>query len=281
MRDNEDRRMSTLPSDLQTMDKLDYDLAAGEVDVRGYDLYDRDEKKIGTIENLLGSPSQSRAYCAVVNAGGWLDDRRIVVPLGHLGVDQPRKRVYVGFTRDQFRDAPAYDESNTDISRYNAYWDSLPTGKAAGMTGTEAIPQRPMGEVRVPEIEETVEVRKVAHQTGSIGLRKRVETETEHLSTPVTRTRVVAERRDVAPGEAVAADPNATTLREGETLRVPIVEEEVVVEKVPRVTGEVILRTETETERVEQDVELRRERVEIEEDTEEAEELEPVRDRNR
>jgi hypothetical protein len=40
------------------MDTMQYDLAEGEVDIRGYDVYDDNEQKIGTIENLIGSPSQ-------------------------------------------------------------------------------------------------------------------------------------------------------------------------------------------------------------------------------
>jgi stress response protein YsnF len=47
---------------------------------------------------------------------------------------------------------------------------------------------------------------------------------------------------------------------------VPVVTEEVKVEKVPRVTEEVVIRTRPETEQVERDVQLRRERVEVEEE---------------
>jgi stress response protein YsnF len=54
--------------------------------------------------------------------------------------------------------------------------------------------------------------------------------------------------------------------REGETLRVPVVKEELKVEKVPRVTEEVVLRTETQTRQVQQDVQLRRERVNVQEE---------------
>jgi len=81
----------------------------------------------------------------------------------------------------------------------------------------------PPGEVRVPVTEETAQVRKEEREVGQVGLRKEVEVETQRISEPVTQTRVVAERRAVPAGEQYVADPNATTLREGETLKVPVV----------------------------------------------------------
>jgi len=124
------------------------------------------------------------------------------------------------------------------------------------------------GEIRVPVTEETAQVRKEEREVGQVGLRKEVNVETQHISEPVIQTRVVAERRAVPVGEQYVADPNATTLREGETLRVPVVKEELKVEKVPRVVEEVVLRTEQETQQVERDVELRHERVEVDEEGE-------------
>jgi uncharacterized protein (TIGR02271 family) len=273
------RETGGMPSDLATMDSMPYDLAENEADVRGYDVYDDSEQKIGTIENLIGSPSQERAYSAVVNAGSWLNDRRVVVPTGQLGVDQIKRRVYVPFSREEFQGAPAYEAGSADYNRYSSYWSGLGAGGA--QRGTDLQTTRSEGrEIRVPEVEETAEVHKRMRQTGWVQLRRRVETETKQISTPVTRTEVGVERHDLAPGEAVAVDPNATTLREGETIRMPIMEEEVVVEKTPRVTGEVVVRTRTETEQDERDVTLRKERVEVDEDVDETEELETGRKRN-
>jgi len=124
------------------------------------------------------------------------------------------------------------------------------------------------GEVRVPVTAETAQVRKEEREVGQVGIRKEVDVETQHISEPVIQTRVVAERRAVPAGEQYTADPNATTLREGETLRVPVVKEELKVEKVPRVVEEVVLRTEKGTTQVEQDVQLRHERVEVDEEGE-------------
>ena len=152
------------------------------------------------------------------------------------------------------------------------------TAPAAPMTSSETTTARPAamdtrtiptpGEIRVPVTEETVQVRKEEREVGEVGIRKEVDVETQHISQPVTQTRVVTERHAVPAGEAYAADPNATVLREGETLRVPVVKEELKVEKVPRVVEEVVVRTEAETQQVERDVQLRHERVEVDEEGE-------------
>lgn len=126
-------------------------------------------------------------------------------------------------------------------------------------------------EIRVPVTEETAQVRKEQRQVGEVTVSKSVEVETEHISEPVTRTRVDVERRAVPVGQQAAYDTQATPLVEGDTIRVPIIEEELVVEKVARVTGEVVIRKETETRQVEQDVELRRERVDVDGETDEDE----------
>ncbi|MBW3625038.1 MAG: DUF2382 domain-containing protein, partial [Armatimonadetes bacterium] len=50
------------------------------------------------------------------------------------------------------------------------------------------------------------------------------------------------------------------------TLRIPVIEEDLKVEKSGRVTKEVVVRAEPEVEQVERDVTLRRETVEVEEE---------------
>lgn len=123
-------------------------------------------------------------------------------------------------------------------------------------------------EIRVPISEETAEVRKEQRQVGEVSISKQVDVETKHISEPVTRTRVDVERRAIPADQQAAYDASSTPLTEGDTIRVPVVEEELVVQKVPRVTGEVVIRKETETRQVEQDVQLRHERVDVEEEEE-------------
>jgi stress response protein YsnF len=74
----------------------------------------------------------------------------------------------------------------------------------------------------------------------------------------VTDTREVRAGDDASGGEG-----RVVQLKPGETLRVQVVEEELVVQKVPRVTREVVVQAQPRVEQVEQDIELRRERVDV------------------
>ena len=105
------------------------------------------------------------------------------------------------------------------------------TGRAAGLAGEsrEAMQLR----------EEQLNVNKERVQTGEVTLRKEVVTEQKRVDVPVTREEVVIERRPVAGEPTRAGD--ISDLREGEEIRVPIMEEQVHVEKTQRVKEEVRL----------------------------------------
>lgn len=126
------------------------------------------------------------------------------------------------------------------------------------------------GEVRVPLVEEHANVRKVEREVGEVAVTKDVEVERRHIQEPVSHTEVDVEVRDVTPGTYTNAD---TTLQPGQTIRVPVTEEELLVDKTAQVTGEAVIRTRRETEMAEQDVELRRERVDVHDTTVDTDEV--------
>lgn len=92
--------------------------------------------------------------------------------------------------------------------------------------------------------EEQLTARKQNVQAGEVTLRKDVITETKTIDVPVTREEVVIERHAVDHRPATNAD-----FRD-ETIRVPVMEERVTVEKTPVVTEEISLgkRQVTETQ---------------------------------
>jgi uncharacterized protein (TIGR02271 family) len=73
-------------------------------------------------------------------------------------------------------------------------------------------------------------------QAGEVRVRKEVQTEERTLEVPVSREEVVIERRPAA-GSRPAGD-----IEEGDEIRIPLMEEEVRVEKNPVVREEVTLR---------------------------------------
>jgi uncharacterized protein (TIGR02271 family) len=107
--------------------------------------------------------------------------------------------------------------------------------------------------------EEQLEVEKERVQAGEVRLRKEVVTEQRNVEVPVTREEVVIERH-----AAVGEEPTEGAIGEGEEVRIPLMEEEVRVEKTPIVREEVSIRKRQvqDTERVSETV--RREEARIE-----------------
>ncbi len=118
----------------------------------------------------------------------------------------------------------------------------------------------PQGEQRVELHEEVLNARTNEVQTGELSLHKEVITETKSIDVPVRREEVVIERHAVSGGAATNADFGSGE----EVIRVPVMEEQVTVEKTPVVTEEISLgkREVTETQHVTDTV--RREEARIE-----------------
>jgi uncharacterized protein (TIGR02271 family) len=89
--------------------------------------------------------------------------------------------------------------------------------------------------IRVPVVEEEINVQKNVQQAGEVQVHKDVITEQVNIPVEVTREEVVVTRhavdRDLAPGE--------TTLGGEEVLRVPVMEENVTVNKTAHVVEEI------------------------------------------
>jgi uncharacterized protein (TIGR02271 family) len=88
--------------------------------------------------------------------------------------------------------------------------------------------------------------------------------ETEHISEPVSvrREEVTVERRPIEEGRTAA---NAT-IGEDE-IRVPVTEEEVIVEKRPVVKEEIVIRKHAVEDTKEVEADVRKERVEVDDNT--------------
>ncbi len=116
---------------------------------------------------------------------------------------------------------------------------------------------------RIQVHEEELQASKTAREAGEVVVTKDVVEETETVEVPVMREEVRVERRPVTDGD-VADEGDAFT---GDTIRVPVMEEQVEVRKVPRAVEEIeISKVRTQdTERVEDTV--RKEQVDIDDST--------------
>ena len=123
-------------------------------------------------------------------------------------------------------------------------------------------------ELKMRRSEEELRVGTSEREAGAVRVRKRVRTDRERIVVPKKRVEVTVERVPVE-GEAASTVGEAAGSEIGEDeIVVPVVEEEVVVEKRPVVKEEIRIRKEVveETEVVEEDV--RREEVEVDDETE-------------
>jgi uncharacterized protein (TIGR02271 family) len=141
-------------------------------------------------------------------------------------------------------------------------------GATAGPTpaGAGGGAVRDEGEVRVPVQGERLEVETRPADVGEVRVRKTVEEEQQTVPVELTHEEVRVERREVRERPL---GPGERAFEEG-TIRVPVRGEEAVARKEAVVTGEVVIDKELTTERQEVTGTVRRERVEVDEDTQRA-----------
>jgi len=119
------------------------------------------------------------------------------------------------------------------------------------------------GEIRVPVMEERLQVDKREVELGSVDIRKEVTSENVSVPVELTREEVNVERVDVTD-RPIAAGEMPDAFKEG-TIRVPVRGEEAVANKEAVVTGEVVVNKERTTERQTITDTVRKERVDVDE----------------
>jgi uncharacterized protein (TIGR02271 family) len=171
------------------------------------------------------------------------------------------------------------DEIRGILAAYGAREHSRPitesTSRSAESTSHEQRVRADEG-AHVELVEEQLRARTRPVQTGEVTIRKEVVTETRTIEVPVRREELVIERHPVdrQPMDSGTQPPDPLVeqlidrlrqMQSGETLRIPIIEEEVVVHKRPVVVEEITLgkRTIQETQAVSDTV--RREQARMEE----------------
>lgn len=287
-----DQSRNVTPGGLVPLDKADdYKIAEGNPDPRGWEVV-ASGSKIGEVDKLIADLSALKVRYLDVELDkkfAGTKDRHVLIPVGAARLDDDNDRVLLEtISSDALAGLPAYTEG-TPITRdfenslrerltgapipapragrdYYEHADfdedrffgnrgrtatTAATGGAA--TGRERV-------VRIPVTEEEMRVGKRTVEAGQVDVRKTVET--RRVEQPVTRRReeVEVERRPIQGDQTTTP----ADFKEGET-RIPLMEEEVVVEKRPVAKEEVVIRKHTveDTENVEAD--LRKERVDVDE----------------
>ena len=247
-----------------------------------YGIYDQDGQRIGPLSDLFVDENDEPEYVGVET--GLPANRSVLVPAEAITVDDRLQRMVVSHPRSLVETAPSLgheDEVTPEFERRVRVHYGLDAEERAGALYTDAA--EPTGvqrtdpapdvsgheadDVRVRRSEEEIRVETREREAGEIRVRKRVHTERESLTVPKKRVEVTVERVPVE-GTASEGDETASAPQIGdEEIVVPVVEEEIVVEKRPVVKEEIRIRKDVveEVEVVEEDV--RREEVEIDDHT--------------
>ena len=137
------------------------------------------------------------------------------------------------------------------------------TSRAAGTRAatTAASAESGDNEVRIPLMQEELEIEKVPRESGHVRIHKGVKTEERHFTVPVRREEIVIEHVTAFAGGAGTGEP--VTFEE-ETLDIPLHEEEIRVTKRPVLREEIVIRTVSHSIEKEATATLRHEEADVE-----------------
>jgi len=236
----------------------DYRVADDDPDPRGWPVIGRDGATIGRVEDLIVDTAamKVRYLDITVTDAAATGGSRARIPASRVDLEPGQRTVVTDLSRTELSAFLGSEADETSAAGQQS-WSGDTDVASRQRSGATDVQAREGSDVeRLTRAEEELRIGKREVQAGEVVVGKHVET--ERVSTPVQRRveHVRVERRPVNDATGAAE------LREGE-IRVPIMEEEVVVEKRPVIKEEVVVTREvaTETEQVEADV--RRERIDV------------------
>lgn len=259
------------------LDELDdFKVADGDPDVRGWEVIASDGRKIGEVDNLLIDTGAMKVRYLDVDIDDELladnQDRHILIPIGYARLDEDDDRITVDQLRStEVTSIPAYTHEPLTREYENELRTRFDTGYTTSQEAdndfyaSEGYDQdrfygsRRGGsdEERMTLSEEQLAIGRREQRAGEVDVHKSVETRHVEETVPTRHEEVTVERRPVTEGM------NAQSRIEEDEIRIPVNEEELVVDKrvVPKEELVVRKREVVENETVEAD--LRREHAEV------------------
>jgi uncharacterized protein (TIGR02271 family) len=253
----------------------------GGDDIKGYDVYSETDEKIGSVYDALIDETGRFRYF-VIDTGFWVFGKKVLVPMGRVQMDYDRHRVHVrGLTKSQVENLPEYNDNMTVDYNYEERVRSAyrPTTAAAATveqptynrdTYNYDAHDQPLytanegNNQKIRLYEERLLTNKNRVKTGEVAIGKHIETETQQVSVPVEKERVIIER--TTPTDAREVTPGAVDFREGEVARMEVYEETADIQKQAFVREEVNIRKEVTQDTVNATETLRREELDVDTD---------------
>jgi len=222
------------------------------------DLYSSDDEKVGRI--LEVNPQ----FIVVERGGGFLSSPEpFFIPRDQIA-SEDGDRWYLTVAKDQI-DTIGWDERPADYTGQQGSTTEHSTagdGQLVDADRAQASSGREMSSdtETIQVHEEQLQADKTAHQAGEVSVTKNVVEETKTIEVPVMREEVRIERHAASDTTATSDHPDAFS---GESIRVPVMEEQVEVRKVPHAVEAIeISKVETQDTEVVSDT-IRKEQVDF------------------
>jgi uncharacterized protein (TIGR02271 family) len=232
---------------LTRLSDANFDVAPNEPDVRGWNVVLANDEVIGEVDDLIIDPAAGKVRYLDVDLDneslGLEHDRHVLVPIASAQLVREEKEVVLsGMSRAALVKLPEYDGA------------TFPKGYDDTFRG---YLNKDFETKRLTRSAEELKIGKRVEQKGQVRVSKHVETDHVRQNVPVQREEAYIERRPVEHGMNSGRD-----LRNDE-FAIPISEEEVVVEKRPRVKEEVIVGKRPVTSQRTVETDVRREEIDV------------------
>jgi len=243
---------------LVSLDEGGWQVADGEPDVRGWGVFTIDHRKIGEVDDLLADPTAQKV-------------RYLTIDLDHDLIDEMTVDDSDHTVRVSIEHARVQEDGHEILLDITA--DAL-----TNMSTMAKVPAQNWRDeqMRITRAAEELRVGKRTVQAGEVEVTKHVETERVRQPVTLRREEVQVERRPVQ-GDAASRDVSISA----QDIRVPITEEEAVVEKRPVVKEEVIISKRPVEKRETVETDVQKERIDVQEHGETRPRDRNTRDRNR
>ena len=234
----------------------------------GYEVYDRDGKKIGKVDDLFVDENDQPEYIGVKmgilpRKPKFAGSRATLIPWRVVRVDEERKRIEVSAEKEHVKEGPAFDDDweitpPFEESVYRHY--GLEPSESAATRGAYGSYHEEVGEERRRVEKEPID----EAERGGVETRGAGSAAEER---PDTRTEDSEGRRsweEHSPPRAGARQSGGDLLRDEDELRVQRTEEELRADTREREAGSVRVRKRVRTDREQVRVPKRREEVTVE-----------------
>jgi uncharacterized protein (TIGR02271 family) len=253
----------------------------GGEDVVGLNLYTEGEREIGLVVDVLVDDEAHFRYL-VINTGVDTAGKQILLPIGLSRIEYSTQRVYVdGLSKEQVERLPEYSDRYTVDYDYeervrDVYRPQISSlESSATLSGTPAYDRNSYNYQQDASLydlneqnhqtfrlyQERLIASKNRIKTGEVAIGKHIETETERVSVPLEKERVVIER--VATDTTTAVSPTETAFQEGELARIELYEETPEIHKEAFVREEVRVKKVVDRETFNAEETVRREELDI------------------